>query len=759
VLLLWRLLKRLAIPGAWLAAAIFALHPVNVEAVAWVTELKSILSLFFILLALLAWVEFIEEQTDRKWRWYGLALLFYALALTSKTTACSLPAVLLLVLWLKKMPINWPRLLHIVPFFIMGLGMGIVAMYWERYHIGTRGQAFSLGLPGRVLVASHAIWFYLGKLVWPVNLTFSYPKWTLHPDDLVAWGWLAACAGLGLAILFARRFAGRGLEVAMVFYVATLSPMLGFIMLYTFRYTFVADHYQYVAAIGPMALAAAGIVLLLKKANSPHEPSPHPDPLPSHPMGAEREQQADPICFMEVSKDPSGSGVLCEVFSWKSLLILLLCGALLLTLGILTWRQCGMYANEDTLWRTTIVRNPGSWMAYNNLGNILNEKHQFDEAIPLIQTAIRLKPDEALHHYNLAIALEGTGQLEEAIRQYEEAIRLKPDYVDAHCNLGGILCRTGHFEEGIGQLQAALRLDPDNAEAHNNLANALGQKGQLDAAIRQFQEALRLQPYSADTRVNLGTVLCRAGRIEDGINQFKEALRLNPHNAKAHDDLGIALSGKGQLDDAIRQFQEAIRLDTNYAKAYVNLGKALENKGRLDEAITQYQELVRLIPNDALAHYNLGKAYYGKRQIDDAIKQFQAALQFDPNDAEVCNDLGIALYVKGRLDEAIEQYQQAIRLRPAYAQAYYNLGNALYGKKLPDEAIRQLEEAVRLRPNYAAAYNSIGIIFAGQGQLAKATDAFQEAARLDPNDPQISSNLARTLQMKNGTNDVNAIKR
>src|SRR6476661_1492415 len=262
-LLVWRVLARLNVPGSWLAGAIFALHPVQVESVAWITERKNVLMGFFFLLTLLAWIAFIDKRTRRPWRFYGLALIFYLLALSAKSTACTLPAALLLVLWLQKKPINKRRLLQIVPFVIMGIGMGLLAVWWERYHQGTSRAVFTfLGPMERVLVASRAVWFYLGKLIWPADLTFIYPRWDIAPTHLLNYAWLLAGVIACGALYFVRRYLGRSVEVAAVFFVATLSPVLGFIMLYTFRYTFVADHYQYLACIGPMALASAGLVKL-----------------------------------------------------------------------------------------------------------------------------------------------------------------------------------------------------------------------------------------------------------------------------------------------------------------------------------------------------------------------------------------------------------------------------------------------------------------------------------------------------------------
>src|SRR6266487_2081695 len=261
-LLVWRLLARLRVPGAWLAGAIFALHPVQVESVAWITERKNVSMGFFFLLTLLAWVEFLHRRTTRRWGLYLLALVLYALALLSKTTACTLPAALLLILWLQKKPITKGRLVQVVPFVMLGIAMGLLTVWWERYHQGTRGPLFALGPIERILIASRAVWFYLGKLFWPSNLTFIYPRWTVTPSSPFDYLPLLGIAGLCSAICLTRRYFGRGVEVAMLFFAATLSPVIGFIMLYTFRYTFVADHYQYLASIGPIALASAGVATL-----------------------------------------------------------------------------------------------------------------------------------------------------------------------------------------------------------------------------------------------------------------------------------------------------------------------------------------------------------------------------------------------------------------------------------------------------------------------------------------------------------------
>ncbi|MGD0746001.1 MAG: tetratricopeptide repeat protein [Verrucomicrobiota bacterium] len=519
-LLLWRLLKRLGLTGAWLAAAIFALHPVQVESVAWIAELKNVLMLFFYLLAVWAWVEFIERPAGRGGWYYLLALLLHALALCAKTTACTLPVALLLILWLKAKPIGRVRLAQTLPFFALSLGMGLLTIWWERYHQGTQGTLFEMPWLERVLVASHAFWFYLGKLVWPANLIFIYPRWPT--DDAVSaarYLWLAAAAGLGVAIYFTRRFHGRGVESALIFFVVTLSPVLGFIMLYTFSYTFVADHYQYVACIGPMALGSAGLSLAL--------------------------------------------GSLERRLAWAKMIVPM---ALLLTLGALTWRQCGMYANAETLWRTTIARNPDCWMAHDNLGVELGEQGKLAEAMQHFELALQLKPDYADAYCNLGVVLARQGKLVEAIQHYERALQLKPNYAEAHNGLGNALAGQGRWDEAIPHYERALQLKPDNAVAHYNLGCAALLKGAVDAAIAQFQKALQINPDYAEARNNLAWLLatCPQASLRNGNQAVALAQRANQLTGDGNPvvlcTLAAAYAEAGRFPEAVETAQRALQL-------------------------------------------------------------------------------------------------------------------------------------------------------------------------------------------------------
>jgi len=486
-LLVWRVLARLKVPGAWLAGAIFALHPVQVESVAWITERKNVLMGFFFLLTLLAWIAFVDERTKRPWRFYGLALILYALALSAKTTACTLPAALLLILWLQKKSINMRRLVQVVPFIILGIGMGLLAVWWERYHQGTRGVLFAFGPIERILIASRAVWFYLGKLIWPASLTFIYPRWTISLANPLDYAWLLAGAGLCALIYFARRYVGRSVEVATVFFVATLSPILGFIMLYTFRYTFVADHYQYLASIGPIALASAGVATLAGS----FKPRKHSGLI----LGAA-------VC-------------------------------LTVTLAVLTWRQAAMYADIEALWRTTLARNPGCWMAHNNLGIVLFQKGDTDEAIAHYRTTLEMQPDFWDADYNLGIALLSKGQVDEAIAHCSKAVRIAPNDPDALVALGTALLQKERIDDAIVYYQKALSIRPDYFLAHHGLGHAFLEKGEIDAAISHCRAALLIQSENADAQTNLAIALDEKGQTAEAIQHYEKALEISPQSASA----------------------------------------------------------------------------------------------------------------------------------------------------------------------------------------------------------------------------------
>jgi tetratricopeptide (TPR) repeat protein len=575
-LLVWLVLARLKVPGAWLAGAIFALHPVQVESVAWITERKNVLMGFFFLLALLAWIAFVDGRTKRPWLFYGLALILYLLALSAKTTACTLPAALFLILWLQRTPIRWKRVFQIIPFLVLGIAMGMLAMWWERYHQGTSRAVFTFLSPiERVLVASRAVWFYLSKLIWPSNLTFIYPRWDIAPTHLLNYAWLLAGVIACGALYFLRRYWGRSVEVAAAFFVATLSPVLGFIMLYTFRYTFVADHYQYLACIGPIALASAGLANLA------------------------------------------------DTFKNGRALILSTALCVVAVLATLTWRQAAMYGDIDTLWRTTLARNSGCWMAHNNLGMVLFEK----------------------------------GQLDEAIRHYRRTLEMQPDFWDADYNLGTALLGKGQVDEAIFYCDKAVRMQPNDPDAHVAFANALLQKKRTDDAIAHYQKAVAIRPDYFFARYGLGHALLEKGKLDSAIEHSRAALLIQPNNADCHTVLAIALDEKGQWAEAIQHYEKALEISPQSISALNNLAwllaagsnASLRNGARAIQFAQQADQLSG--GTNVLVLRTLAAAYAEAGQFGKAIETAHAAMQLGQSqrDDSLATELQqeIALYELG----------------------------------------------------------------------------------------------------------------
>jgi tetratricopeptide (TPR) repeat protein len=574
--LVWAVLARLKVPGAWLAAAIFALHPVQVESVAWMTERKNVLMAFFFLLTLLAWIVFVDERTRRPWIFYFLALLFYALALSAKATACTLPAALFLILWLQRKPVTMRRLMQIVPFVVFGIGMGLLAVWWERYHQGTNRGMFTFLSPiERILVASRAVWFYLSKIVWPFRLTFIYPRWNISPADLLDYIWLLAGIAGCVAIYFLRRYFGRSVEVAVAFFVTTLSPVIGFIMLFTFRYTFVADHYQYLACIGPIALASAGIVSLSDK------------------------------------------------FAHYRTVIVSAALLVLASLGTLTWRQAATYSDIETLWRSTLARNPECWMAHTNLGLVLFQKGQIDDAIAHYRSALQMQPDWWDAEYNLGTALLAKGEVDEATPHCEKAVSMRPTDPDAQVSLGNLLLQKGRIDDAIAHYQKAITIRPDHFLARNGLGHALLEKGDLDSAIQVCRSALLLRPLDPD----------------------------------CHTTLAIALEEKGNPAQAIQHYQKALEVAPGSIPTLTNFAwllatsqdAALRNGGKAVELAAQANQLVG--GTNTIVLRTLAAAYAEKGEFAKAIKTAKSAMQLARMHGEdsLTTDLAeqIALYQLG----------------------------------------------------------------------------------------------------------------
>ena len=709
-LLTWRLLVRLKFPGAWLVAAIFALHPVMVESAAWITERKNVLSLSLYLGSLLAygrftgfWAENSSQDTSPQCSGfksapgrsseratvkaysgaYGLALLLFVAAMLAKTTAVSLPPTLLLLCWWKRGRLRWREdVLPTLPFFAFAFALGCVTSWVERHHVGTGGPEWAIPFPARCLIAGRALWFYGAKLLCPANLCFVYPRWQLNTSSLAQWLFPAGAFALVLALWVVRKRVGRGPVTALLFFLGSLSPLLGFINGYFMRYSFVCDHWTYLPSLGLIALAVG---LLQKAASTFNRPR----------------------------------------------LVPIVAVVLLPVLGGLTWRQSGMYRNMETLWRTTLARNPGATMAQISLGNLLYQQGRSEEAVPC----------------------------------FEKALALQPGSADAHSNLGAALLNLGRVDEAIGHLRRALEIQPTAVNAHNNLGNALLQKGQLPEALTEFQRAVELAPGIAGAHYNLGTALLQAGKTQDAVAALQRELELQPDRAEVSAQLGQALLQDGRLDEAIASLLKAVAWQPGLASAHYHLGNALLQKGALEEAHAQFQIALQLQPALAPAHLGLGNVLLRKGMVTEAEAQFQEALKIHPGLAEAYFDLAAVQLQQGHLEPAVVEFQKALAIEPNFAAARNNLGSVLLSLGRIDQAITELRQALKLQPNLAEAHNNLANAFFRKGQPKEAVAEYEAARAIQPGNPQLLNNLAWALatcpeaSVRNGTRAVELARR
>jgi tetratricopeptide (TPR) repeat protein len=553
--------------AALFGGLIFALHPVCVESVAWISEQKNTLSTVFYLAAALAYLHFeagneIQDVNPaspgvrRPLSYLGASVLF-VLALLTKTVTATLPATLLIILWWKRGRLDWRRdVLPLAPWFCLAAASGLFSAWVEKEFVGAEGAAFTLAFAGRFLLAGRVIWFYLGKFLWPHPLIFIYPRWQVEPG--VWWQYLFLCGVLALAAAcWTARRRTRAPLAALLLLIAALAPVLGFFNVYGFLFSYVADHWAYLAIL-PLAAVAAAVW----------------------------------------GKWCGQAGFT----PWAAAV------AILGACAVLTWRQTGAYRDEATLYRAILKLNPGAWLAHNNLGISLAAAGRLPEAIAEYEAALLLNLDNAQAHNNLGNAFNRTGRTAEAIDQYRQALRLEPGFAEANNGLGSVLERDERMREAAAEYREALRLKPTLAEPHINLGNILFQEHQDDAAIAQYQEGLRLNPGSAEAHCGLGTALERKQLIAEAIDQYREALRIAPDLADAHNDLGNALLGQGQTAEAIAQYQEALRIAPYVAEIHRNLAVALYRGGRAVEAAEQFAQALRINPGDIQAQRGLEMA-------------------------------------------------------------------------------------------------------------------------------------------------------
>src|ERR1039458_9752842 len=581
-LLLFLLLRRMtsALWRSGLVAALFALHPLHVESVAWASERKDVLSAFFFLLTIWAYVRYVEVQSPKSnvqsqgtrntlhaprctlhaARFYLLSLSFFALGLMSKPMLVTMPFVLLLIDY-------WPLrrsgatrresqplaglllLLEKVPFFVLSVASSVITFLVQR-----KGGAVSTALTFGERIANALVSYvrYIGKTFWPKNLSILYP----HPGHWPAWQVMVS-AGLLLVVsaavvLMAQR--RPYLVVGWLWFCGTLIPVIGLIQV---GIQSMADRYTYVPLIGLFIMLAWGIDEL----------------MPARPWR-------------------------CSALAIGAALLLTAC-------GFLTERQIRFWRDSEALFGHAVKVTRDNYLAYNNLGYYLNNQGRTAEAMENYRQALKINSayDDALN--NLGYALAGQKKYAEAIPLYEAALRVRPRHAEVHNNLGNALSETGKIDEAIQHYLIALQEKPDHADAHNNLGIALAMKGRLDEAITHFHEAIRCKPNYASAHSNLGNALAVQHKLDEAIKEYQESLRLKPDDAQAHNNLGNALAEQGKVEAANEHYGQALRLNADNPEAHFNLALALWRQGKRDEATAHLREALRLKPDYAEAQAQL----------------------------------------------------------------------------------------------------------------------------------------------------------
>jgi len=586
--LLWRVLRRLGVPGAWLGAALWALHPVQVESVAWISELKNTQAAVFYLLAIrffVAWLSAGAAETPR-WRNYALALGCALLAILSKPSTVMLPVVLGLCAWWLAGRWEWRMVRPLVPF----LALSAIASSWtvweQMHHSLALGPEWSQSWAERIVISGRVVWFYLGKLLWPQPLMFIYPRWT--PDAASLRWWLPAltvAAGFLGLWRFRHRWS-RPWFFAFAYFVVSLFPVLGFFNVYYFRYSFVADHFQHLASIGPLALAGAGLALAARR----------------------------------VAHD-----------RWLHRTGVAACGLLLLGLGVQSWRHSRTFASNTTLWQTTAARNPQCWLAINALGMESMDRGRFAESLEKFQQAFRIKPDEHTVLSNIGNALVQTGKASDAISYFQRALRVQPSFAEAHNGLGYALTLVQRPAEAIPEFEAALRINPKLWQPHFSLANALVATGRVAEAIPHYAEAARLNPESVDAFFFLGRALLQTGQSALAIQAFESVLRLRPDQLEARAGLAGVLYVTGRAAEAVAHFETVLKAKPDDPVTHNNLAGALSQTGRISEAIAHYERALQLKPDYANAHSNFGLVLAGLGRNTEAMMHFREALRLQPD--------------------------------------------------------------------------------------------------------------------------------
>ena len=705
VVLIWRLLLKLEVPAAWAISMIFAVHPLHVESVAWLIERKSLLAALFYLGAIHAWLRFRESSSLKI---YVLALGLYALALLSKSIAVTLPATLLVLLWWKQERVSAQDIMRLLPFFIVGFAitLGDYLFYVARGELDL-GYSFW----ERVLIAVQAVWFYVGKLLWPANLIVIYPHWDVSVENLIAWLFVAATVGVLILLWSWRHQIGKGPLAGVAFFVITLSPILGFVDYGYMQHSFAADRYQYLAGLGVITVLVGGAI---------HAMQPYITSFRPVIMGA--------------------------------------FAVLVIGLGTLTWRQATIYQGEISFFGHIAAHNPTAHNIYLELGQALLEADRIEEAYEANLKAIELQPNKSATHSSAAHALILMERYDEADERLKRALKLDPENSNAWQNYGSLYLGQQRYEDAVVAFQKAIDLDTDSMLAYGGIADSYYRLGHHNKAMEWISraQALTVAPSEQDELSRLSAkVLLALGKIEEA----KQHLIRPSQDGNSDDQIWRLLKlhkisiRRGDIDQANVYLQRILEHAEDNPKALQSAADTLREQEQYIEAIEIYKKILAIDFNFAMAYAGMGDALFRLERYEEAIESLERSAELHSIPSSVAVSLflmGRAADKLGRSVDATQYYERTIELDPQNTGALKSLAAVRFGEKRYEDALRLITSLRDSRPDDAGVYHNMGITLHRLGRIEEAIRSYETALSLDPSMEDVRSSLKQLKEQFEG---------
>ena len=696
-LLVWILMVRLNVTGAWAVAAVFAVHPLHVDSVAWIIERKDLLSALFYVAAVLAWIRFVD---NRRPSLYCGALILFSLALLSKSIAVTLPVALLIWHAWRRGTVDSADWLRLVPFFSVAI---LITAADLSFYQSREPLDLGYSLIERALIAARALFFYAWKLLWPTELAVIYPHWNVDASDPVSWAFLIGAVAVPAVLWALRRRIGTGSLVGAAYFAVTLAPVLGFVDYGFMQFSFVADRYQYLAGLGVLAVLVAAT---------------------AHAAG--------------------------RLEGWSRKAVHAGGAIVLAVLAVQTWSQAQIYRDETTFFEHILSFNPNARDARLNLADALVAEGRFNDSLTAARIAIEQRPGHANTHHVLGRALAGLKRFEEAEDAFSKARELAPRDPSIAHNTGQMFREAGRYEDAIEKFREALEIQPDLAVANGAMGvalNALGryeealeattaamsqwphlqQSGDLqqaagyaawklndlEKAAHHFQMALEANPNDVEIHLDLGRVRLEQNRFEQGRRHLRRALDLRSDDSTTLLDVGDALRISGYAEQSLPFYRQVPEGSHASARALAGMGLALFEMNRYTESIKASEDAIALDPELPLrgqVYRFLGSAHAELGNFEEAIENLRRAIESDPDDADSIDRLGLLFFEQGHFRDALDQYLVMERLRPDSAQTHINIGSSLVKLGRDEEAIPVFERAQDLDPDYEGLETTLRIL-------------------------------------------------